>query len=71
MLLTGIPITAERALAVGLVNRVVPADQLDASIRELTEAIVASSAATWLWANAPSTINSLSMSPRPTSAPPA
>jgi len=46
MLLTGIPITAERALAVGLVNRVVPHDQLDASIRELTEAIVASSAAT-------------------------
>ena len=46
MLLTGIPITAERALAVGLVNRVVPADQLDASIRELTDAIVGSSAAT-------------------------
>ncbi|MBS0201745.1 MAG: enoyl-CoA hydratase [Planctomycetes bacterium] len=46
MLLTGIPITAERALAVGLINRVVPADQLDASIREITEAIVGSSAAT-------------------------
>ena len=46
MLLTGIPITAERALEVGLVNRVVPADQLDASIRELTDAIVGSSAAT-------------------------
>jgi enoyl-CoA hydratase/carnithine racemase len=46
MLLTGIPIPAERALAVGLVNRVVPADQLDASIRELTDAIVASSPAT-------------------------
>lgn len=45
MLLTGIPISAERALAVGLVNRVVPADQLDGSIRELTEAIVGSSAA--------------------------
>jgi len=45
MLLTGIPITAQRALAVGLVNRVVPADQLDPSIRELTDAIVASSAA--------------------------
>ena len=45
MLLTGIPITAQRALAVGLVNRVVPADQLDASIRELTDAIVGSSAA--------------------------
>ena len=45
MLLTGIPITAQRALAVGLVNRVVPADQLDASIRELTDAIVGSSPA--------------------------
>jgi enoyl-CoA hydratase/carnithine racemase len=45
MLLTGIPITAQRALAVGLVNRVVPVDQLDASIGELTENLVASSAA--------------------------
>ena len=45
MLLTGIPITAQRALAAGLVNRVVPADQLDASIRELADAILASSAA--------------------------
>jgi enoyl-CoA hydratase/carnithine racemase len=43
MLLTGIPISAERAQALGLVNRVVPADQLDASIRELTDAILASS----------------------------
>jgi len=46
MLLTGIPITAERALAVGLVNRVVPADQLDTTIAEMTNAIVGSSAAT-------------------------
>ncbi len=46
MLLTGIPITAERALAVGLVNRVVPAEELDGVIRELTDAIVGSSAAT-------------------------
>jgi len=46
MLLTGMPITAQRALAVGLVNRVVPVEQLDASIRELTDAIVASSPAT-------------------------
>jgi enoyl-CoA hydratase/carnithine racemase len=45
MLLTGIPITAERALAVGLVNRVVPASELDAAIRELTDAILASSPA--------------------------
>ena len=46
MLLTGTPISAERALSVGLINRVVPLDQLDASIRELTDAIVASSACT-------------------------
>lgn len=43
MLLTGVPITAERALAVGLVNRVVAADQLDAAVRELTDVLVASS----------------------------
>lgn len=43
MLLTGTPISADRALAVGLINRVVAADQLDATIRELTDAIVASS----------------------------
>ena len=43
LLLTGTPITAERALAAGLINRVVPADQLDISIRELTDAILASS----------------------------
>jgi enoyl-CoA hydratase/carnithine racemase len=46
MLLTGIPINAERALAVGLVNRVVSADQLDVTIRELTDAIVGSSPTT-------------------------
>jgi enoyl-CoA hydratase/carnithine racemase len=45
MLLTGIPVSAERALAMGLVNRVVPAEELDEAIRELTETIVASSAA--------------------------
>jgi enoyl-CoA hydratase/carnithine racemase len=45
MLLTGMPIDAERALAAGLVNRVVPADQLDAAVRELTDAIRASSPA--------------------------
>lgn len=43
MLLTGQPLTAERALHVGLVNRVVPADQLDAEIQQLTDAICASS----------------------------
>lgn len=46
MLLTGIPISADRALSLGLVNRVVSADQLDATIGELTDAIVGSSAAT-------------------------
>lgn len=43
MLLTGAPISADRALQVGLINRVVPVDQLDAAIQELTDAIVASS----------------------------
>ena len=43
MLLTGSPISAERALEVGLVNRVVPANQLDTVIQELTDAIIASS----------------------------
>jgi len=43
MLFTGTPISAERALAAGLVNRVVPADQLDAAVQEFCEAILASS----------------------------
>src|SRR5262249_2083101 len=43
MLFTGNPISAEVALAAGLVNRVVPADQLDAAILEFCEAILASS----------------------------
>jgi len=43
MLLTGQPINAERALAVGLINRVVAEEELDVSIKELTDAIVASS----------------------------
>ncbi|MEW4528487.1 MAG: enoyl-CoA hydratase [Maioricimonas sp. JB045] len=43
MLLTGRPISAQEALTAGLVNRVVPADQLDAAVAELTDAIVASS----------------------------
>jgi enoyl-CoA hydratase/carnithine racemase len=45
MLLTGQPITAHRAWQLGLVNRVVPRDQLDAAIGELTDAILASSPA--------------------------
>jgi enoyl-CoA hydratase/carnithine racemase len=43
MLLTGKPISARRALELGLVNRVVPAVELDAAVRELVEAILASS----------------------------
>jgi enoyl-CoA hydratase/carnithine racemase len=43
MLFTGSPISAERALAAGLVNRVVPADQLDAAVQEFCNAILASS----------------------------
>ena len=43
MLLTGIPISAERAMEVGLINRVVPLEQLDHAIKEWTDAIVASS----------------------------
>jgi len=45
MLLTGDPISAERALATGLINRVVPADQLDVAVHELCEKILSSSAA--------------------------
>jgi enoyl-CoA hydratase/carnithine racemase len=43
MLFTGAPISAERALAAGLVNRVVPAGQLDATVEEFCQAILASS----------------------------
>lgn len=43
MLFTGAPISAERALAAGLVNRVVPADQLDWAVEEFCAAILASS----------------------------
>jgi enoyl-CoA hydratase/carnithine racemase len=43
MLFTGAPISAERALAAGLVNRVVEADQLDAAVKELCDAILATS----------------------------
>ena len=43
MLLTGKPISAARAYELGLVNRVVPAADLDAAVQELVDAIVASS----------------------------
>jgi len=39
MLLTGAPITAARAAEIGLINRAVPADRLDAAIAELADAI--------------------------------
>ena len=43
MLLTGTPIGAEKALALGLVNRVVPAEGLDAVVSEWSGAIRAAS----------------------------
>ena len=43
MLLTGEPISAARAYELGLVNRVVPAEQLDAALAELVEPILAAS----------------------------
>lgn len=43
MLLTGAPISARRAFELGLVNRVVPAAELDASISTLTDAILSMS----------------------------
>jgi enoyl-CoA hydratase/carnithine racemase len=46
MLLTGEPIDAQTALDWGLVNRVVPSDQLEPAVLELVEAISRSSAYT-------------------------
>ena len=43
MLLTGKPISAARALELGLINRVAAADALDTAVQEFTDAIVASS----------------------------
>lgn len=43
MVLTGEPIAAARAFELGLVNRVVPADRLDAAVGDYVEAIVAGS----------------------------
>jgi enoyl-CoA hydratase/carnithine racemase len=43
MLLTGAPIRAEKALAIGLVSRVVPLEGLDAVVREWADSILASS----------------------------
>src|SRR5262245_36973154 len=46
MLLTGAPISARQALGWGLVNRVVPAGQLDEAVKQLVGPILASSPAT-------------------------
>jgi enoyl-CoA hydratase/carnithine racemase len=46
MLLTGEPIDAATALDWGLVNQVVPADELDAAVKRLTDAIARSSSYT-------------------------
>ena len=46
MLLTGTPIDAATAREWGLVNRVVPADELDATVAALVDAIAASSSLT-------------------------
>ena len=46
MLLTGEPIDAATALDWGLINRVVPHDELEPAVRELVEAIARSSAYT-------------------------
>lgn len=46
MLLTGQPLSAERALQAGLINRIAAPEELDAAIAELTGAIVASSSLT-------------------------
>jgi enoyl-CoA hydratase/carnithine racemase len=46
MLLTGEPIDAATALDWGLINRVVPADELDAAVGELVDAIARSSSST-------------------------
>lgn len=43
MLLTGQPISAQRAWQVGLVNQVVPASRLDECVREYVDAILSSS----------------------------
>jgi enoyl-CoA hydratase/carnithine racemase len=43
MLLTGKPISAQRAYELGLVNKVVTPDQLDAAVQEYVDAVLASS----------------------------
>lgn len=46
MLLTGEPISAQQAMAWGLINRVVPAEQLDAEVQKLASTLAAKPPAT-------------------------
>src|SRR5262249_42160826 len=46
MLLTGKPISAQRAWDLGLVNRVAPLQEIDGAVQEYVDAILASSALT-------------------------
>ncbi len=46
LVLTGRALSAEEALAHGIVSRVVPAEELDATVREMADAIVAAPAVT-------------------------
>jgi enoyl-CoA hydratase/carnithine racemase len=46
MVLTGRVVSAEEALAHGIVSRVVPPDELDTTVREMAEQIAAAPAAT-------------------------
>ena len=45
MVLTGRVVTAEEALRYGIVSRLVPADELDSTVREMAEQIAAAPAA--------------------------
>ena len=68
MLFTGAPISAERALAAGLVNRVVPADELDV-IQEFCQATWPVVQMCWPWERPHFTTSSRATSKRPTSEP--
>jgi enoyl-CoA hydratase/carnithine racemase len=46
MVLTGRPLQAEEALALGVISRIVPADELDGTVREMAEKIAAAPAVT-------------------------
>jgi enoyl-CoA hydratase/carnithine racemase len=69
MLLTGELLGAAEAWRMGLVNRVVPAAQLDAAVRELARASPRSRAVRWRSASAPTTSRPRCRSRRPTVSP--